>query len=493
MEVKIENKINNSRLIPAFVTDSEVLYDGPSPEWLKDLIMMQFRIETSNAEHNFKGAVKVLDHLQEMGVNGAWINPVFQKSESDRAGNNNGYGCCDHTRIDEVLAGTKDPEKGFEAAKEFVDEAHKRGIRIFFDITIWGTTKDSPWVKTHPEYYQVKEDGTFFDTWGGYGYNWFDPKFREWFINNAVQIVLKTGIDGFRCDLEPDITGYALWKEVKMRLQKLGRKIILIAECGATDEEYTFDFQQGCMGLDDDWDEKTYTDMNQTDYFFRHNIVDCIHNGKGHGKASEQKLKTSGIQKYYCHNLCCHDHYGPVIKGNRVKIGYQAIFAPFIPCWYIGEEWNNPKELINGDGVLYFNKINWEQKELPENTAFFEDVKKMIQIRRTYSDIFHSYATNHRKSNICKIYANETILQSYGRYANGRGIMILPNIFNEERTIPVRVPFDGMHMEEAVEYELIDLYTDRILYTGTKESLYKVDITLRPENTEAILVQKKKS
>lgn len=487
----MNSRIDNSDLMPKFKRCAETLYDGPSPDWLSDLIMMQFRIETSNAEHNFKGAVSVLDHLREMGVNGVWINPVFQKPEEERKGNNNGYNCCDHTRIDTVIAGTPDKDEGFRAAARFVEEAHKRDIRIFFDITIWGTTAKSPWVTTNPEYYQKNEDDTFVKTWGGYAYNWFAPEFREWYIQNAVNIIMETGADGFRCDLEPDITGYSLWKEVKMRLQKLGRKVVLIAECGSTDEEYTFDFQQGCMGLDDDWDEKTYTDTNQTDYFFRNNIVDCIRTGKGHGKASEQKLKRSGMQRFYCHNLCCHDHYGPVIKGNRVKIGYQAIFAPFIPCWYIGEEWNNPKEFVGGDGVMYFNKINWAEKERPVNKQFFEDVKMMIRIRRTYPEIFHYYATNHRESNICKIYANDTIIQAYGRFAEGKGVMILPNIFSEERVIPVRVPFSEMKIAQADKYELVDLYNDRVLMSGTKDELYKVDIILRPEFVEAVMVRPK--
>ncbi|MHB8962659.1 MAG: alpha-amylase family glycosyl hydrolase [Saccharofermentanales bacterium] len=484
-----KSMINNSDLLPAYKADSDVLYDGPSPEWLKDLVMMQFRIETSNEAHSFEGAVSVLDHLRETGVNGVWINPVFQKPGWERSGNNNGYNTSDHTRIDEVIAGTADKEQGFEAAKKFVDEAHNRDIRIFFDITIWGCTKDSPWLVSNPEYFQKKEDGTFVETWGGYAYNWFAPQFREWYIQNAVDIIVKTGADGFRCDLEPDITAYALWKEVKNRLQRLGRKVVLIAECGCTEEEYSFDFQQGCMGLDDDWDEKTYTDTNQTDYFYRNNIVDCIRSGKGHGKASEQKLKRSGMQKYYCHNLCCHDHYGPVIKGDRVKIGYQAIFAPYIPCWYIGEEWNNPKEFINGDGVMYFNRINWEEKEKAENAAFFEDVKAMIRIRRTYPEIFHYYATNHRNSNICKIYANDTILQAYGRYADGKGVMILPNIFNETRTIPVRIPFDDMKIAAADVYELVDLYSGKILMTGSRKELYKVDLALRPGFVEAVMVR----
>ncbi|NCU27095.1 hypothetical protein EOM86_10310 [Candidatus Nomurabacteria bacterium] len=67
--------------------------------------------------------------------------------------------------------------------------------------------------------------------------------------------------------------------------------------------------------------------------------------------------------------------------------------------------------------------------------------------------------------------------------------MILPNIFPEERVIPVRVPFSEMKIAQADKYELVDLYNDRVLMSGTKDELYKVDIILRPEFVEAILVR----
>lgn len=73
--------------------------------------------------------------------------------------------------------------------------------------------------------------------------------------------------------------------------------------------------------------------------------------------------------------MICHDDYTPIVCGDRLTLAYQAIFAPFIPIWWIGEEWNNPLNLLH-PGVMYFNKIDWDALEKPENRAFFEDVKR---------------------------------------------------------------------------------------------------------------------
>lgn len=67
--------------------------------------------------------------------------------------------------------------------------------------------------------------------------------------------------------------------------------------------------------------------------------------------------------------------------------------------------------------------------------------------------------------------------------------MILPNIFKEERVIPVRIPFDDMKIAAADEYELVDLYSNKILMAGSRKELYKVDLTLRPGFVEAIMVR----
>ena len=72
--------IDNSSLLPAYVPDDQVeLLDDGSPEWMRSLIMSQFRIETDTEEGTFQSAISVLDHFAEMGVNGLWINPIYKR------------------------------------------------------------------------------------------------------------------------------------------------------------------------------------------------------------------------------------------------------------------------------------------------------------------------------------------------------------------------------------------------------------------------------
>ena len=92
----------------------------------------------------------MLDHYAEMGVNGVWINPVYRRSKSQRKSGNNGYGSFGPHLLDDKITGTNDIEKGFEEAKKFVQEAHKRNLRVFFDIVVWGVCQDSPLIKKYP-------------------------------------------------------------------------------------------------------------------------------------------------------------------------------------------------------------------------------------------------------------------------------------------------------------------------------------------------------
>ena len=417
-----EEIINNSALLPKWVPDNQVKVEGSSPDWIKTLIMMQFRIETVSDTHDFKGAIKALNHCQEVGINGIWVNPVYEKSEANRAGSNNGYSIYRYDQIDSVMTHTTNKNRSFEVAKEFVDEAHKRNIRVFFDIVIWGVDKDSPHLTENPEWFMV--NGAMREGWGGYLFNWSNKEWREWYINNAVQIALKTGIDGFRCDLEPTVTGYDLWAEVRRRLwEEHGRKIAIMSEGTSFRILGVYDFEEVGVGEEPDADMK----WDAENYYMENNIVDSIKTGKGIGIKNLQLTGQGGEARFYTMNLMTHDSRAPRVRRNKVRIGYQAIFAPFIPFWNIGEEWNNPRVLLpNGTGVMYFNTIQWDKMNEPKNRTFFEAVKKMIRIRRSYPFIFEYYPDNHKETNICKVESDGGGLQAYARYANKKGILVVP-------------------------------------------------------------------
>jgi hypothetical protein len=81
-------------------------------------------------------------------------------------------------------------------------------------------------------------------------------------------------------------------------------------------------------------------------------------------------------------------------------MGYSCLFAPAIPIFFSGEEfnatfrplpWQSPYLYGGkdpGKGTwLYGCMLEWEELNHPERRAMFEDVKKMIAIRKREADI----------------------------------------------------------------------------------------------------------
>lgn len=69
---------------------------------------------------DIQGIINRLDYLNDLGINGLYLCPIF------KAGENHRYDTIDYMAIDELL-GSK------ETFKKLVEEAHKRGIKIMID------------------------------------------------------------------------------------------------------------------------------------------------------------------------------------------------------------------------------------------------------------------------------------------------------------------------------------------------------------------------
>lgn len=462
--------VNNAALIPKVVPDSEVRMEGMSPDWVKTLVMAELRIETATPEGTFGSAGRVLDHYAEMGVNGLWIGPVWE-----RGSKGNGYGNFGPASLEPLLTGAADFEASCRVVREFVEQAHRRNIRVLFDIVVWGTRMDAPLVKAHPEFYKRLPDGSFWKVWGGYGFDWSHAGLRKWYREAAVDFILKTGADGYRVDLAPDTSGY-FFREVRETLYAQGRKIVLISEMPGERQD-TFDFEQnGVTGWTEEPDY-AHPDRFQAqqkrfgkhhDALLRSNLVEMIRSGRGVGSAAIQQQGRGGAFRFYTQNLLNHDDPGPSVKGSRVRFGYTGIFAPLIPLWWIGEEWNNPRKLAleaEGGGVMYFNTIDWSARETAENRKFLEDVKHFIRIRRSYPDIFQAFPDSCRETNLTAVESmrdgTPNPLQAYARFAGTKAVLIVPNpgATAEESTFEIRVPLERLKFPPAGKLALTDLVT----------------------------------
>ena len=167
---------------------------------------------------DFKGATEKLDYLASLGVDAIWLSPHFPSPNWDC-----GYDISDYCNVA--------PEYGMlDDFKTFLNEAHKRNIRVILDLVLNHTSDEHPWfleskssrdnpkadwyvwVDTPPNNWQSCFDG---DAWtysperGQYYYhyfmrqqpdlNWHNPAVKQamW---EAVRFWLDMGVDGYRLD-----------------------------------------------------------------------------------------------------------------------------------------------------------------------------------------------------------------------------------------------------------------------------------------------------
>ena len=440
--------INNSNLLPKFkMNDQVVLDDGFSPDWVKELIITELRLATATPEGTIKAAYRILDHYAEMGVNGIWLTPVYDMGKTG-----NGYGSYGPYTIDPGLTGTEDYDEGWKILKEFIDYAHSINIRIFLDAVTWGTVDEAPIREEHPEYYSGK------DSWGGKAFQYGEWPWRKWYFDAMMKLVTEVGVDGFRCDCEPHYTGYEVFKAIRDKSYELGYKIAIFSE-DQNERLGTYDFEQfGVMQELYEWGVDKHVGNPRNHYLDKYNIVDSVKTGKGIGSRFAHSWGNQGKHRFYSFNTSCHDNGKTSVDDNLLAIGYQAILSPFIPIMWTGDELMRISH--NATNCLYFFSPEIEKlREIKENREFYEKVKKLISIRRSYPEIFSYFPQNHRDSNICKVESSSE-LQAYARFKENKAVLVIPNYSNAEKEINFSIPFEDCSLDSQKPFIVTNLITD---------------------------------
>lgn len=197
-------------------------------KWWKESVIYQiypvsFKDTTGDGQGDLRGIIEKLDYLQELGVDGIWICPIYASPGYD-----NGYDISDYYGIDRKY-GTMDD---FD---ELLQKAHARNIRIIMDLVLNHSSHEHEWFieasssKDNPkrDYYiwrEPKENGGYPNNWESYfsGSVWeFDERTQEYYmhlyakeqpdlnwenpqvvreLHDMVKWWLEKGVDGFRFD-----------------------------------------------------------------------------------------------------------------------------------------------------------------------------------------------------------------------------------------------------------------------------------------------------
>jgi maltose alpha-D-glucosyltransferase/alpha-amylase len=108
------------------------------PLWFKDAVIYELHIKAffdsdNNGTGDFAGLIQKLDYLQDLGVNTLWLLPFYPSPMRD-----DGYDIADYRNVH--------PEYGAMANfKQFVKEAHRRGLKVITELVINHTSDQHPW------------------------------------------------------------------------------------------------------------------------------------------------------------------------------------------------------------------------------------------------------------------------------------------------------------------------------------------------------------
>jgi maltose alpha-D-glucosyltransferase/alpha-amylase len=108
------------------------------PLWYKDAVIYELPVKAffdsdNNGVGDFVGLIQKLDYLQNLGVNTLWLLPFNPSPMRD-----DGYDIADYRNIH--------PDFGTMADfRQFVKEAHRRGLKIITELVINHTSDQHPW------------------------------------------------------------------------------------------------------------------------------------------------------------------------------------------------------------------------------------------------------------------------------------------------------------------------------------------------------------
>lgn len=111
----------------------------PPATWFKEVVVYSLYVDLFNKD--FKGLRDRLPYLQDLGVTCLWLLPILDSPMRDA-----GFDISDYTRIRSELVGGDDAAAQATFA-EFLAEAHRRNIRVIFDVAMNHCSDQHMWFK----------------------------------------------------------------------------------------------------------------------------------------------------------------------------------------------------------------------------------------------------------------------------------------------------------------------------------------------------------
>jgi alpha-amylase len=181
-----------------------------------EVFVRSFADSDGNGIGDFRGLTGKLDYLKDLGVDALWLMPVFDSPSY------HGYDTVNYEKVE--------PDYGTgEDFDRFLQEAHRRGIRVIVDFVMNHSSSQNPWfvdsasspTSAHRDWYVWRaDDPGWTQPWGGGNHTWHEKNGAFYYgvfwggmpdLNFSTPAVrsemerlaaywLSRGVDGFRLD-----------------------------------------------------------------------------------------------------------------------------------------------------------------------------------------------------------------------------------------------------------------------------------------------------
>lgn len=417
---------------------------------------------------DLKGLTQKLDYLNDgnpntnsdLGVTGIWLMPI------NPSPNYHGYDITNYYGIESDYGTMAD-------FQTFLNEAHKRGIKVIIDMVMNFTSSQHPWfvdavsskTSAHRDWYRFSPTNPGYNgTWGqpvwhssatGYYYgvfwdqmpdlNYQNQAVKDEMLKVATYWLKDIGVDGLRCDavkylieegtiLQNTTSTISFWNEFKTHIKSIKPNAMTVAEV---------------------WDDtnvvKKYT--GGFDYCFEFNLADVMISSVNTGTISGLKSHVQNVYNTYTFLqwgsfLSNHDitrvftQLGTNVPKSKLASSV-LLTLPGIPFIYYGEEigmtgakssgdeslrtpmqWTavaksgfttgNPWLAINSNYTA--NNVATEQSD---DNSLYNHYKKLIKLRTQLAPL--------QKGKYLEVSSSNSNVYGYLREYNGKAVMVVHN------------------------------------------------------------------
>ena len=229
--------------------------------------------------------------------------------------------------------------------------------------------------------------------------------------------------------------------------------------------------------------------------------------GAPKGKPSLQIYVATLAHGWPSVQLSCHDNgwegfpldrSAYVAQGSRALFGYSCLFTPMIPIFFSGEEfnatfrpipWASP-HLYGGQDAgkgrwLYGAMLDWDELQKPEHRAMFEDVKKMIAVRKREADVLALTPEKERpKLMAVPCEQDITVPVPYIRWNHRSAIVVAANRnTNQDAPLKLRIPLKEIGLAGQTSYKVTNLWPGGETKTYAEKDLEGFACTVKRDRT----------